>query len=116
MSLLRNKFRKEQGITDQVATTRPLIEMTEYIKYLESKHKSHAIKVKTIRDKYYDSCGLGDVIGEDEPEEVKERFLGESMVCGFVEDDFSPLYLTSIIGMIDNCEGELRDVLLAYVV
>lgn len=54
-------------------------------------------------------------MGLDEPEEIKEEFLGKSMVCSYVEGDFSPLYLTTISGMINNCEGELRDALLLYI-
>lgn len=49
-----------------------------------------------------------------EPEEVREDFVGKSMICVFTRGDFSPLYLTTMVGLLDNCEGELKDTITYY--
>ena len=49
-----------------------------------------------------------------EPERVRNDFVGKGMICVFTKGDFSPLYLTSLIGLLDNCEGELKEELTYY--
>ncbi len=51
-----------------------------------------------------------------EPESVREDFVGKSMKCLYIRNDFSPLFLERISFGIDTgqCIGELRDIILLY--
>lgn len=63
------------------------------------------------------SCVLNKtVIAMDprEPESVREDFVGKSMICVFTRNDFSPLYLTTLVSLLDNCEGELKKEIKGY--
>lgn len=50
-----------------------------------------------------------------EPEEMKERFEGKSMVCVYYKGDFSPMHIETLAGLIVNCEGPLKQELIKYV-
>jgi hypothetical protein len=47
-----------------------------------------------------------------EPQEIVDAFLGKRMTCKFNKDDFSPLFLNSITGYLEACEGPLKDQIL----
>jgi len=48
----------------------------------------------------------------NEPQEIVDAFLGKSMTCKFNKNDFSPLFLNSITGYLEACEGPLKDKIL----
>jgi len=47
-----------------------------------------------------------------EPQEIIDAFLGKSMTCKFNKNDFSPLFLNSVTGYLEACEGPLKDKIL----
>ncbi|MBW3005009.1 hypothetical protein KY310_04205 [Candidatus Woesearchaeota archaeon] len=47
-----------------------------------------------------------------EPQEIVTTFLGKSMTCKFNKNDFSPLFLNSITGYLEACDGPLKDQIL----
>jgi hypothetical protein len=47
-----------------------------------------------------------------EPQAIVDAFLGKSMTCKFNRNDFSPLFLNSITGYLEACEGPLKDKIL----
>jgi hypothetical protein len=52
---------------------------------------------------------------EWEPPEVKDDFIGKSMLCLYIRGDFSPLFLETVSHGVDSqCRGELRDTILLY--
>ena len=57
------------------------------------------------------------IIGMDgeEPPSVKDDFMGKSMACMYLRNDFNPLFLSRIsYGTESQCQGELRDTILLY--
>ncbi len=50
-----------------------------------------------------------------EPDEMKERFVGKSMMCAYYKNDFSPMHIETLSGLIINCEGPLKQELIKYV-
>ncbi|MBW2987766.1 hypothetical protein KY336_04405 [Candidatus Woesearchaeota archaeon] len=50
-------------------------------------------------------------LGEREPQEVKDLFLGLSMNCNFQKGAFSRTYITDISGNLETCEGPLATVI-----
>ncbi|MBD3304084.1 hypothetical protein GF343_02985 [Candidatus Woesearchaeota archaeon] len=44
-----------------------------------------------------------------EPKEIVNAFLGKSMTCKFNKNDFSLLFLNSITGYLEACDGPLKD-------
>ncbi|MBW3002721.1 hypothetical protein KY338_06195 [Candidatus Woesearchaeota archaeon] len=66
---------------------------------------------------YYETnnCALTKTIqalDPSEPQEIVGAFLGKSMTCKFNKNDFSPLFLNSITGYLEACEGPLKDKIL----
>lgn len=55
-------------------------------------------------------------VADTEPAEIKEKFEGKSMVCAYYKDDFSPMHIETISGLIINCEGPLKQELIKYVI
>jgi len=55
-------------------------------------------------------------LSPEEPIETKKDFEGKSMYCAYKENDFSPLHVNTITGMLDSCEGELKRAIQKYVV
>ncbi len=47
-----------------------------------------------------------------EPQAIVDAFLGKSMRCKFNKNDFGLLYLNSITGYLEACEGPLKDKIL----
>lgn len=54
-------------------------------------------------------------VADTEPAEIKEKFEGKSMVCAYLENDFSPMHIETLSGLIVNCEGPLKQELIKYV-
>jgi len=54
-------------------------------------------------------------VADNEPDEIKEKFEGKSMVCAYYQDDFSPMHIETLSGLIVDCEGPLKKELLNYV-
>ena len=44
-----------------------------------------------------------------EPQVIIDAFLGKSMRCKFMKNDFSPLFINSITAYLEACEGPLKD-------
>ncbi|MEM4263768.1 MAG: hypothetical protein QW666_02640 [Candidatus Woesearchaeota archaeon] len=55
-------------------------------------------------------------LGPEEPEEIKKVFQGKSMTCRYQQNNFDPLYITSLTGLINTCEGELKEEIMKRVV
>lgn len=55
-------------------------------------------------------------MAKDEPENIINEFKGKNMLCVYKENDFSPLYINTISGMLNTCEGELKTSILNYVI
>lgn len=55
-------------------------------------------------------------VADTEPAEIKEKFEGKSMMCTYNKNNFSPLHVETISGLIVNCEGQLRQELIQYVI
>lgn len=55
-------------------------------------------------------------LGPEEPTEIVSSFLGKSMTCRYQQNKFDALYITSITGLINTCEGELKEAILKRVV
>ncbi|MBW3005008.1 hypothetical protein KY310_04200 [Candidatus Woesearchaeota archaeon] len=53
-------------------------------------------------------------LSPEEMPEVIERFLGKSMVCLYAKDDFSPLHIYTLSGMLNTCEGDLKAAIIPY--
>lgn len=49
-----------------------------------------------------------------EPQAIVDAFLGKSMTCKFNKNDFSPLFLNSITGYLEVCDGPLKDSILLF--
>lgn len=65
------------------------------------------------------NCILRKTIKElapDEPSKIVEKFLGKSMLCTYAKNDFNPLHVRTISGMVNTCQGPLKDAILDYVV
>lgn len=54
-------------------------------------------------------------IPSTEPDEMKAKFVGKSMMCVYYENDFSPMHIESLAGLIINCEGPLKQELIKYI-
>lgn len=54
-------------------------------------------------------------ISEDEPAEVRDLFLGKSMICDYAENEFPEEWLSSISLGLERCSGELKDAIDAVV-
>jgi len=54
-------------------------------------------------------------LAPDEPQEIVEAFLGKSMYCMYAPNDFSPLYINTLSGMLGTCEGELKQAMMPYI-
>ncbi len=48
----------------------------------------------------------------NEPEAIKDLFLGKSLTCTFEKGEFDDRILTTLLSGLDNCEGELKDTFL----
>ena len=59
------------------------------------------VLLKTIKD-----------MSNEEPRAVVNAFLGKSMRCRFNKNDFSPLFIHSITGYMEACEGPLKEQIL----
>ncbi|MEM4263770.1 MAG: hypothetical protein QW666_02650 [Candidatus Woesearchaeota archaeon] len=55
-------------------------------------------------------------LAPDEPPKIVEKFLGKSMLCTYAKNDFNPLHVRTISGMVNTCQGPLKDAILDYVV
>lgn len=55
-------------------------------------------------------------LGPEEPQEIVDAFLGQSMTCRYQMKNFNPLYLSTITGLINTCDGPLKDAILRYIV
>lgn len=54
-------------------------------------------------------------VADNEPDEIKAKFAGKSMICAYYQDDFSPMHIETLSGLIVDCEGPLKKELLNYV-
>jgi hypothetical protein len=54
-------------------------------------------------------------IPSTEPDEMKEKLEGKSMACVYYKDDFSPMHIEALAGLIVNCEGPLKQELIKYI-
>jgi len=59
------------------------------------------ILVKTVKE-----------MSNDEPRAVINAFFGKSMRCRFNKNDFSPLFIHSITGYMEACDGPLKEQIL----
>ncbi|MBD3259688.1 hypothetical protein GF371_03600 [Candidatus Woesearchaeota archaeon] len=50
-------------------------------------------------------------LGEREPEEVKELFLGQAMKCSYPKGGFDRVYIDEISGKLETCEGPLATII-----
>jgi len=48
-------------------------------------------------------------VNSSESPEVKKLIEGKSMVCGYTKGNFDSRWVTTLIGGIENCHGDLRD-------
>ena len=55
-------------------------------------------------------------LGPEEPAEIVSAFLGKNMTCRYQMHNFNPLYLTTVTGLINTCEGELKTAILEHAV
>ena len=55
-------------------------------------------------------------LGPEEPADIVTAFLGKNMTCRYQQNKFDTLYITSITGFINTCEGELKEEVLKRVV
>ncbi len=55
-------------------------------------------------------------VADTEPKEIKEKFEGKSMMCAYHENDFSPMHIETLSGLIVDCEGPLKQELIKYVI
>jgi hypothetical protein len=55
-------------------------------------------------------------LGPEEPTDIVNSFLGKNMTCRYQQNKFDTLYITSITGLINTCEGELKTAVLQYAV
>ena len=55
-------------------------------------------------------------VADTEPKEIKEKFEGKSMICAYYENDFSPMHIETLSGLIVDCEGPLKQELIKYVI
>ena len=55
-------------------------------------------------------------LGPEEPADIVTAFLGKNMTCRYQQNKFDTLYITSITGLINTCEGELKEEVLKRVV
>jgi hypothetical protein len=55
-------------------------------------------------------------MNESEPAEVRSLVEGKSMVCGYTKGNFDPRWVTTLIGGVEYCHGDLRDGLAQLVV
>jgi hypothetical protein len=55
-------------------------------------------------------------VADTEPVEIKEKFEGKSMICAYHENDFSPMHIETLSGLIVDCEGPLKQELIKYVI
>ncbi len=65
------------------------------------------------------NCILRKTIKElapDEPQKIVDKFLGKNMLCTYAKNDFNPLHVRTISGMVNTCQGPLKDAILDYVV
>ncbi len=51
-----------------------------------------------------------------EPTEVRNMVEGKSMVCGYTKGNFDSRWVTTLIGGIEYCHGDLRDGLAQLIV
>jgi ABC-type transport system substrate-binding protein len=55
-------------------------------------------------------------MNESEQPEVKTMLEGKSMVCGYTKGNFDSRWVTTLIGGMENCHGDLRDGLAQLIV
>lgn len=55
-------------------------------------------------------------LSPDETPDMVSEFLGKHMLCTYQKNDFSPLYINTLSGMLNTCEGELKTAILSQVV
>ena len=55
-------------------------------------------------------------MAKEEPQEIVDEFKGKHMLCAFQQDDFSPMYLNTITGMLNTCEGDLKKAIQNHVI
>ena len=48
-------------------------------------------------------------VNSSEQPEVKKLIEGKSMVCIYTKGNFDPRWVTTLIGGMENCHGDLRD-------
>lgn len=50
-------------------------------------------------------------LSPDEPQEVRDLFMGLRMTCNYAEDNFDPAYIDEISGNLETCTGSLATVI-----
>lgn len=55
-------------------------------------------------------------LGPEEPTDIVTAFLGKNMTCRYQQNKFDTLYITSITGLINTCEGPLKDAIIRFAV
>jgi len=53
-------------------------------------------------------------VSADEMPEIIKAFKDKSMTCLYAKDDFSPVHIYTLSGMLNTCEGELKTAILPY--
>ena len=48
-------------------------------------------------------------VNSSESAEVKKLIEGKSMVCGYTKGNFDSRWVTTLLGGVENCHGDLRD-------
>lgn len=64
---------------------------------------NNCILKKTVKD-----------IPVGEPEQIREKFLNREMYCQYAKGDFSVLYIRTLSGLLNTCEGPLKDGISSY--
>lgn len=54
-------------------------------------------------------------VADTEPAEIKEKFQGKSMICAYYKNDFSPMHIETVSGLVVNCEGPLKQAIIQYI-
>jgi len=48
-------------------------------------------------------------MSESEPDSIRDMFINKTMTCSFEESEFDQRLVTSVLGGLENCYGELKD-------
>jgi hypothetical protein len=69
-------------------------------------------EVGTFRYTSSDSCKFTKTLvrlNESEMQEMKTMLEGKSMTCNYTQGSFDPRLVTSLVGGIEHCSGDLKD-------